>query len=118
VLIYFAATILLPICGILFTVNYPTAYPDDRQVCTMSCHEKGCKHQASFPGWISGDDGLYGKTIDGLFSLGEQMSSQIGTSRFESYGLVNLLVFCLLTPLAHLFVMAVTLFCWRGSRRI
>lgn len=74
-----------------------TAIPQDvyrPTRCTWSCHNRGCHHRAALPASLTGDDGLYGKTIRGLFRLG----ARLHPDRMRGYGAANFLVFCLAWP--------------------
>lgn len=62
--------------------------------CTWACHNRGCAHRPALPAVLSGDQYLFGKTIDGLYRLGSLFSSD----RRRGYGIANLLVFCVLWP--------------------
>lgn len=67
----------------------------DPQRCSRACHDHGCPHPPSLPASLTSDEGLYGATIRQLRAAGR--ATGLGARR--GYGLVNLLVFCLLWPL-------------------
>jgi hypothetical protein len=68
-------------------------YRADR--CTWYCHNHGCPHRPKLPGVLSGDDGLFGKTIGALKHAG---STLVPSDPAVGYGVANLLVFCALWP--------------------
>lgn len=67
----------------------------DRERCTWSCHNHGCRHAPRLPSWLSGDEGLFGQTVHGLHVLGRWAMPH---SPRQGYGLVNLVIFCVLWP--------------------
>jgi hypothetical protein len=66
----------------------------ERDRCTWDCHNRGCRHRPKLPAVITGDRGVFGATIHGLYALGTLFSS----NRFVGYGVANLVVFCLAWP--------------------
>lgn len=86
------------------------AYRADR--CTWHCHNHGCRHRPVLPAALSGDRGLFGMTIRGLFGLGRGMSRD----RARGYGAANLLVFCALWP-AGMYALWVTAWRQRAALR-
>lgn len=68
-------------------------YRPDR--CTWYCHNHGCPHRAKLPRVLAGDDGLFGSTIIALKRAG---SALVPSNPAVGYGVVNLLVFCVLWP--------------------
>lgn len=71
------------------------AFQPDR--CTWSCHNHGCEHAPRLPDWLSGDAGLFGWAVRALHRGGSLLLP--GHPR-EGYGLINLLIFCVLWPAA------------------
>ncbi len=67
-------------------------YRADR--CTWACHNRGCRHRPVLPAALSGDRGLFGLTIHGLYAVGSGLSRD----RFVGYGAANLLLLCLAWP--------------------
>jgi hypothetical protein len=63
--------------------------------CTWYCHNHGCPHHPVLPAFLSGDEGLFGWTVDALHSWGNAMAP--GAPGL-GYGAVNLAVFCALWP--------------------
>lgn len=96
--------VLLPLALFAATLALPPAVPFPRREiprvdarrdhCNWSCHNRGCRHRARLPAALTGDDGLYGATIRGLFRLG----AKLHPNRMRGYGLANLLVFCIAWP--------------------
>lgn len=75
-----------------------TAIPKEpyvRDRCTWICHNRGCRHPARLPGWLTDDSGLFGQTVGALHQAG---SAILPTRPNEGYGLVNLLLFCVVWP--------------------
>lgn len=68
-------------------------YRADR--CTWYCHNHGCPHKPLLPRALSGDDGLFGKTIGALKRAGTAM---VPSNPSIGYGVANLLFFCVLWP--------------------
>lgn len=68
-------------------------YQPDR--CTWTCHNHGCRHAPRLPDFLSADDGLFGQTVHGLHWLGRRA---MPSRPQQGYGLVNLVLFCLLWP--------------------
>ena len=66
----------------------------ERDRCTWDCHNRGCRHRPRLPAVISGDRGLFGLTIRGLFALGGAFTRD----RRAGYGAANLAVFCVAWP--------------------
>ncbi|NOU32142.1 MAG: hypothetical protein HOO96_29920 [Polyangiaceae bacterium] len=109
-LLIYAAPIVLP-AGLFLSVlaagspMFRTAIPSEPREtarCTWYCHNHGCPHRAVLPSALTGDAGLFGRTIHGLFALGSQLSGR----RDVGYGSANLLVFCVLWP-GLMYVLAV-----------
>jgi len=63
--------------------------------CTWYCHNHGCGHAAWLPEALSGDRGLFGLTVRGLHEVGALVMPR---NPAAGYGLVNLLLFCVLWP--------------------
>ncbi len=74
--------------------------------CTRHCHDHNCPHDPALPGWLTSDQGLYGKTIRALYAGG----GLTGLDRNTGYGLANLVVFCAVWPGAMALMLAVGLF--------
>lgn len=112
VILYYAFfTLILPVSGIglAYFSNKNNSY--DASACTRYCHNAGnCKHDPVLPDYIAGDDGYYGNAIDALFSLGDKLAAIGDLTRFEGYGLANILVFCIIIPLLHFVFMAITFY--------
>lgn len=62
--------------------------------CTHHCHDRGCPHDPALPGWLTSDQGLYGRTIHALYAAG----SVTGLDRATGYGLANLVLLCAAWP--------------------
>ena len=85
--------------------GHPTPFPRgtipreafQAERCTWDCHNHGCKHNPRLPGWLSGDEGLFGWAVRALHRGGSAMLP--GRPR-EGYGLINLLIFCVVWPAA------------------
>lgn len=75
------------------------------EACTRACHSGGCRHAPVLPAAISGDAGLFGQAIDGLYGIG----GLTGLSSAEGYGAANLAIFCALWPAAMLAMVGVGL---------
>jgi len=67
--------------------------------CTWYCHNHGCPHHPHLGALLSGDDGLFGWTVDALHAAGDAVSPR---APGLGYGAVNLAVFCALWPGAML----------------
>ncbi len=79
----------------LVNLAHPTPIASfDPQSCTRHCHNKGCRHTPRLPAALTSDEGLYGKTIRGLFATGQRT----GLGRRTGYGAANLALFVLLWP--------------------
>ena len=108
---------VIPFSGIFLAV---ASKKNDRflsNISTRYCHGTGgCRHDAALPDIITADEHLYGYIIRGLFDIGEVLSSLLGISYFQGYGLANLLIFCLAVPIAHFSMMFITLFFSRGRK--
>jgi hypothetical protein len=63
--------------------------------CTWYCHNHGCPHHPVLPSALSGDDGLFGWTVEALHSGGDALSPR---TPGVGYGAVNLAVFCAAWP--------------------
>lgn len=63
--------------------------------CTWHCHNHGCRHAPVLPAVLSGDDGVFGAAIRGLYGLGRVL---VPGRSAAGYGAANLLVFCLVWP--------------------
>ncbi len=63
--------------------------------CTWYCHNHGCPHHPRLGAFLSGDDGLFGWTVDALHAAGDIVSP---SAPGAGYGAVNLAVFCALWP--------------------
>lgn len=109
-IVVYGAPLALP-AGLFLSVvatgspMFRTGLPDeprDAARCTWYCHNHGCPHRPVLPSALTGDAGLFGRTIHGLFALGAQLSSR----RDVGYGSANLLVFCVLWP-GLMYVLAV-----------
>ena len=98
---YFMVTILIPFSGIGLTLIIKDQESFLRETCTRYCHNHGCKHSPVLPELLTGDQYLYGETINLLFQIGDGFSKFLPINRFEGYGLANLLIFCTLIPLLH-----------------
>jgi len=95
--------------GILLGTNAlrddpPRAWRADR--CTRHCHDHGCRHDPVLPDALSGDDGLFGLTIDALYRAGRLTGLDAATG----YGVANLVLFCVVWPGGMLALLAVGLF--------
>ncbi|MDI1480287.1 hypothetical protein [Polyangium sp. y55x31] len=66
-----------------------------RDHCTWYCHNHGCSHAPKLPRALAGDDGLYGDTIAGLKAAGKAV---VPGAPHVGYGVVNLVVFCVVWP--------------------
>jgi hypothetical protein len=75
--------------------------------CSRYCHNRGCPHSPLLPDWLTGDAGLFGKTVDALHAMGDRFAA-VDLSGSEGYGLVNLLLFCGLIPAFHLGFLALS----------
>jgi hypothetical protein len=93
------ATIFVAVLRVGTPVPFPRAnIPAERFVperCTWACHNHGCQHSPRLPDWLSSDEGLFGQTVHGLHRLGRWAMPH---SPRQGYGLVNLIIFCLLWP--------------------
>lgn len=78
--------------------------------CTWYCHNHGCPHRPVLPALLSGDDGLFGWTVDALHAGGDAVSPH---ARGIGYGIVNLAVFCAAWPAGMLALWIVAI----GQRR-
>ncbi len=105
ILFLLAAT--LPWAVMLSTNHLLTTPPTEwlAETCTLACHSSGCRHAPVLPAAISGDAGLFGQAIAGLYGLG----SLTGLSSAEGYGVANLVIFCALWPAAMLAMVGVGL---------
>jgi hypothetical protein len=84
----------------------------DADHCTWYCHNHGCPHGPVLPSVLSGDDGLFGWTVDALHAGGDRVSPH---ATGIGYGVVNLAVFCAAWPGGMLALWIVAL---RQRRRI
>ena len=63
--------------------------------CTWYCHNHGCRHAPALPSLLTGDDGLFGKTVGALHAAGDALApARPGIG----YGAANLIVFCAVWP--------------------
>jgi hypothetical protein len=62
--------------------------------CTWACHNRGCRHRPKLPAALTGDRGLFGATIRGLYAVGGGLSGD----RFVGYGAANILLLCVGWP--------------------
>jgi hypothetical protein len=69
--------------------------PYEATRCTWYCHNHGCPHHPHLGAFLSGDDGLFGWTVDALHAAGDVVSPR---SPGLGYGAVNLAVFCAVWP--------------------
>lgn len=72
--------------------------------CTWSCHNHGCRHASRLPDFLTADSGLFGKTVHVLKQAGSKI---MPAHPNEGYGVVNLLVFCVIWPGFMLWLYAV-----------
>jgi hypothetical protein len=88
---------------ILFAVNAGAGVPLRTQIprerftpsqCNWDCHNHGCKHASRLPPSLTGDQGLFGRSIAALYRLGALLSPHRGAG----YAAANLLVFCVVWP--------------------
>lgn len=103
-LLILLAPLILPLALFALVLAVPPSAPfprgaipqhaHERSRCNWACHNRGCHHQPALPAVLTGDAGLYGKTIRGLFRLG----ARLHPDRMRGYGAANLLVFCVLWP--------------------
>jgi hypothetical protein len=63
--------------------------------CTWVCHNHGCRHPSRLPDFLTGDSGLFGKTVRLLHRAG---SAIMPAHPNQGYGVVNLLLFCVAWP--------------------
>lgn len=93
------AAIFIAVLRVGTPVPFPRAnIPAERflpERCTWACHNHGCDHSPRLPAWLSSDEGLFGLTVNGLHRLGRWAMPH---SPRQGYGLVNLIIFCLLWP--------------------
>jgi len=73
--------------------------------CSRACHNRGCSHDPVLSDALTGDDGMFGLAVHGLYGMG----SLSGLSSFEGYGAANLAVFCALWPAGMLTLIGVGL---------
>jgi hypothetical protein len=79
----------------------PRAY--HRHRCTRYCHDRGCPHRPVLPAALTSSEGLFGKTVLALHVMGR--ATGLGPS--VGYGVVNIVIFCLLWPGAMLWLVGV-----------
>ena len=98
---YFLATVAIPLVGVFIALNASKVNQYLPDSCTRFCHDKGCYHKPYLHEAITGNDGLFGTTINYLHLLGKMLETNLNFLAGTGYGSANLLIFCFGIPLLH-----------------
>lgn len=79
----------------------PSSFSPDR--CTRHCHDRGCRHEPVLPASLTSSQGLFGDTVRALHVMGRAT----GLGPNVGYGVVNIVIFCVLWPGAMLWLVGV-----------
>ena len=100
ILYYTFITLIIPGAGIALASTSEKTYAL-KEGCTRYCHNKGCPHDAVLPDFITSNSGYFGDVVRWLHAVGHQIDGLLGVSG-AGYGIINLLLFCVMVPVVHL----------------
>ena len=113
VMLYYAfVTLIIPGSGVALALTSEQSY-SLKDGCTRYCHNSGCPHDALLPDFITSNAGYFGDIVGWLHAVGRQIDGVLGMHG-AGYGIINLLLFCIMVPVVHLTLASINI--WLAGR--